>query len=201
VSAEAVFLPSVSGALPHSFYDRATTEVARDLLGRFLVHQTAVGVLAGTIVETEAYGPADPANHAFRGMTKRNMVMFGPPGMLYVYRIYGMYWCCNAVTGREGLGEAVLIRALDPLIGLDVMRHNRGIEDVRLLCKGPGRLCMALGITGERNGADLAAGPVYIAGSPQPDVRVIATGRVGISQAADLPWRYYVADSPYVSRR
>jgi DNA-3-methyladenine glycosylase len=201
LSSQPVAIPPLSQALPHAFYDRTTTDVAQGLLCRVMVHETAEGPLAGLIVETEAYGPDDPANHAFRGMTRRNAAMFGPPGRLYVYRIYGMYWCCNAVTGPEGAGEAVLIRALEPLSGLDGMRRNRGIEDVRLLCKGPGRLCQALGITGEHNGTDLAAGPVYIAGDGLGDPEVVETGRVGITKGADLPWRYYVAGSPYVSKR
>jgi DNA-3-methyladenine glycosylase len=124
-------MPIAFDPLPHAFYDRDTVEIARDLIGRLLVHVTEEGPVGGIIVETEAYGPDDPANHAHRGLRSRNAMMFGPPGFAYVYRIYGMYWCVNAVTRGEGTGEAVLIRALEPMWGIDVMRRSRGVEDVR----------------------------------------------------------------------
>jgi DNA-3-methyladenine glycosylase len=188
------FLP-----LPRAFYDRPTVEVAQDMLGRTLLRRTPEGDLSGIIVETEAYGPDDPANHAHRGRTRRNAAMFGPAGTVYVYRIYGMYWCCNAVTGPEGVGEAVLIRALEPVQGIDTMRRNRGVHDLRLLCSGPGRLCAALGITGDLDGAALTVGPLFIGGELSADRRVIATTRIGITRAADLPWRYYLAGSRFIS--
>ena len=175
--------------------------VARELLGCVLIHRTDDGDVSGAIVETEAYGPDDPANHAFRGPSLRNAVMFGRPGHAYVYRIYGAHWCVNAVTGAEGVGEAVLIRALEPLVGLEQMRRNRGVEDDRRLCSGPGNVCAALGITGALNGADLTGSPLVITpGNPAP-FQVVETIRVGITKAADRPWRYYVADSPYISRK
>ncbi len=187
--------------LPRAFYERETTMVARDLLGRVLTHETDEGELAGVIVETEAYGPDDPANHAFRGPSERNRVMFGPPGHAYVYMIYGRNWCVNAVTGGEGVGEAVLIRALEPLAGIEQMRRNRGVEDARLLCRGPGNLCRALGIAGALNGADLTCGPLIIAGSAPAGIEIAVSSRVGISLAADRPWRFHIAGSPFVSRR
>jgi len=190
-----------STPLPRDFYDRETTEVARDLLGRILIHRTDEGDLAGIIVETEAYGPDDPANHAYRGRTRRNAAMFGPPGHAYVYRIYGRYWCVNAVTGSEGIGEAVLIRALEPIMGIETMQRNRGVSDARLLCRGPGRLCAALGVTGALNGIDLIAGPLWIAGESTTGAPIACTTRIGVTRAADRLWRYYLQGSPYISRK
>lgn len=192
---------TVGPPLPHTFYDRDTVVVARELLGRTLVRRTPQGVLAGVIVETEAYGPDDLANHAARGKTARNATMFGPPGFAYVYRIYGMHWCLNAVTRGEGFGEAVLLRALEPVAGIEAMRRSRGVEEARLLCAGPGRLCAALGITGALDGADLTGPDLCITGEQPTGLEVVTTTRVGITQAADLPWRFYVAGSRFVSRR
>lgn len=192
---------SFGPALPRSFYARPTVEVARDLLGCVLVHTTSEGDIAGVIVEVEAYGPDDPANHAFRGRTARNRTMFGPPGHAYVYLIYGMYRCVNAVTVAEGVGEGVLIRALEPMAGIEIMRRNRRTENLRLLCSGPGRLCEALGITREMDGTDLSIGPLWIAAGSQPGSQMItATPRVGIREATDRHWRFLLAGNPYVSR-
>lgn len=188
-------------ALSPTFYDRDTVAVARDLIGHVLVHRTSEGLMAGIIVETEAYGPDDPASHAFRGQTRRNSAMYGAPGIAYVYRIYGMYWCMNAVTQGEGIGEAVLIRALEPLLGLDLMQGHRGITDVRRLCSGPGRLCDALGITGALDGLSLAAPPLFIAENPQAAYSPVAATRIGISQAKDRLWRFCASGSPYLSRK
>lgn len=193
--------------LAHAFYERPTEVVAPELIGRTLIHHTAAGPVGGVIVETEAYGPDDPANHAFRGPTARNGVMFGRPGFAYVYRIYGVHWCLNAVTGAEGVGEAVLLRALRPTVGLEMMRRNRGqlvpgsrqpaeavpsVRDERL-CRGPGALCAALGIMGELNGADLS-GPVLTISSTREvgsETQINATTRVGLTKAADRLWRFY----------
>jgi DNA-3-methyladenine glycosylase len=187
--------------LPRAFYDRDTVDVARDLIGRTLIHVTKEGPVGGIIVETEAYGPDDPANHAHRGPRPRNASMFGPPGFAYVYRIYGLYWCVNAVTRDTGIGEAVLIRALEPQCGIDIMRRNRGVEDAKRLCGGPGRLCQALGITGELNGADLTLGPLLIGGEQPVAVEIVESTRIGISKAAHLPWRFCAAGNRYVSRK
>jgi DNA-3-methyladenine glycosylase len=173
--------------------------VARELLGKLLVH----GDRSGRIVETEAYlGAADPAAHSFRGPTPRNATMFGPAGHLYVYFSYGVHWCANATCG-EGL--AVLFRALEPVSGLDAMFGSRpAARRERDLCSGPGKLTQALGIGKELDGADLTAGPVLVVdeGTPPPAPDgVVATTRVGITQAADEPWRFYVAGNPHVSRR
>jgi DNA-3-methyladenine glycosylase len=187
--------------LDRDFYRRDPREVAPELLGKVLVR----GQRAGRIVEVEAYcGSADPGSHAFRGMTKRNATMFGPPGRLYVYFTYGMHWCANAVCGDEGEGVAVLLRALAPLEGMDAMRSARPAarRDVEL-CSGPAKLCQALGLDGAFDGADLVEGShgvsIVDAGTPPPVVPAVGT-RIGLSAGADLPWRWWVPDDPNVSR-
>ncbi|MDQ0471138.1 DNA-3-methyladenine glycosylase [Labrys wisconsinensis] len=182
-------------ALTAAFFDRDVLAVARELIGATLL----VEGVGGAIVETEAYDPDEPASHAFRGRTARNAVMFGPPGRAYVYFTYGMHWCLNFVCGAEGHATAVLIRALAPEAGLEAMRARRGLEALRLLCSGPARLTQALGVTNRHNGLALAAPPFLVlerAAAP-----AIAVGpRIGISQAKDLPWRFGLAGSPFLSR-
>lgn len=192
---------SLPEPLERDFFGRPTLLVARQLLGHLLVHCTAEGVTAGRIVETEAYlGPNDPASHAYR-RTPRSEVMWGPPGYAYVYFTYGNHFCINVVTETEGVAGAVLIRALEPLEGIELMRHRRGIEEARLLCSGPGRLTQAMAITGAHNGVDLCAPPLYIArGGLRPDERIACSGRVGIARAAGWPWRFYIEGNPHVSR-
>src|SRR5205823_4603883 len=174
---------------------------ARQLLGCILVRRSAEGVTAGRIVEAEAYLRDDPACHASRGQTPRNSVMFGPPGHAYVYFTYGMHWCFNAVTQPEGVAEAVLIRALEPLAGIELMLQRRRMNDLRLLTSGPARLTQALGIDGELNGIPLDSDLLAILGPGRAPYRVIEAPRVGIRQAADLPWRFYDGESAFVSRR
>lgn len=190
--------------LPASFYDRGAEEVARGLLGAVLRCRTAEGVTSGRIVETEAYlGPHDPACHAVAGRTTRTWNLFGRAGIAYVYLIYGMHWCFNAVVQEEGIGSAVLVRALEPLEGLPLMRRRRprARRDVDLT-NGPGKLCAALGITGAHDGASLQRGSLTITeGTAVDDERIVVTPRIGITQAADWPLRYLVADSPYVGGR
>lgn len=189
--------------LPRAFYRRDSRVVAVELLNKILVGPDG---RSGRIVETEAYcGALDPAAHTFRGKTRRNATMFGPPGHLYVYFTYGMHWCCNAVCGEEDEGIGVLLRALAPLTGLDAMRTARAkARRDRDLCSGPARLTQALGITGAHDGIDIVTGTggfrIIDDGTPLPDT-LVATGRVGIRHAADAPWRWYVPGDPNVSRR
>ena len=155
--------------------------------------------VGGVIVETEAYAPDDPASHAYGGRTRRNATMFGAPGCLYVYRSYGIHWCANVVCEAEGVGAAVLLRALEPTSGLDKMRARRGIEDPQLLAAGPGRLTQALGITSDHDGLDLLHVPFTLR-APRSPSDVVTSGRVGISRAVEQPWRYSLAGSRFVSR-
>jgi DNA-3-methyladenine glycosylase len=192
-----------SPELPVAFYARPTEVVARELLGCILECRTPDGIAAGRIVETEAYvGEHDLACHAAAGRTARTAPLYGPPGMSYVYFIYGVHWCFNAVTRVAGEPSAVLVRALEPLRGLALMRERRAAarRDVDLT-NGPGKLCAALGITGAHNALPLQQPPVVIRrGEPVPAARVQVTPRIGIRQCADWPLRWIVADSPYVSR-
>jgi DNA-3-methyladenine glycosylase len=170
--------------------------VARQLIGATLL----VDGVGGVIVETEAYDRSDAASHTYRGPTPRNAVMFGPPGHAYVYRSYGLHWCLNAVCREAGHGAGVLIRALEPTDGLATMRARRGLDDARLLCAGPGRVGQALGITRERhNGLRLDA-PPFVLTPAREAPRVLCGPRIGISQAVELPWRFVLAGSPYLSR-
>ena len=186
--------PDPTPVVLHDFFARDVCEVARDLLGATLL----LDGVGGVVVETEAYGPDDPASHSFRGRTSRNRTMFGPPGHLYVYRSYGIHWCANVVCGVEGVGSAVLLRALEPTSGLDVMRARRAVDDPRLLCSGPGRLTQALGITLAHDGLRVDRLPFTFEPSPRADV--VAGPRVGITRAADRPWRYALRGSAFVSR-
>ena len=188
--------------LPVGFYDRATEIVSRELLGAVLECTTAEGVTRGRIVETEAYlGPDDPACHAVAGLTARTTHLFGPPAVSYVYLIYGMYWCFNAVTRERGHGSAVLVRAVEPLDGLDLMRRRRPkVKRDRDLTNGPGKLCLAMAIDGSLNGLSLRSGPLVIrSGAEIADDAVDVTPRIGITRAAEWPLRYLVRDNPYVS--
>lgn len=155
--------------------------------------------IGGRVVEVEAYDSEDPAAHGFRGRTPRNASMFGPPGHAYVYRSYGIHWCLNFVCEEEGRAAAVLIRALEPTTGLDAMRARRGLEDARLLAAGPGRLCQALGVTGGHDGLRLDAPPFELHSGAAP-ASVVAGTRIGISVAAELPWRYGEEGSCFLSR-
>ncbi len=187
--------------LPRSFYARDTVTVARELLGKIIVNYTPAGPIAGRIVETEAYIQGDPACHASRGMTPRNRVMFGPPGHAYVYFIYGMYFCFNTVTARAGVGEAALIRALEPLAGLPVMRANRRRQKAVDLCSGPAKLVQALGITRDHNGVDLTAGSLVLLQGTAPEENIVTTTRIGVNEVVKLPLRFYLEGNKYVSRK
>lgn len=189
--------------LPRSFYDRETEIVARDMLGTFLECETEDGTAGGIIVETEAYlGEHDLACHAAAGRTARTENLYGPPGISYVYFIYGMYWCFNAVTRTEGLPSAVLVRALEPLHGLPLMRLRRPrVKSDVELTSGPGKLCQALGITGSLSGKPLQRRPLVIReGRHVPDTEVEVTPRIGITKCVDWPMRWIVRGNKYVSK-
>ncbi len=184
-----------ANALGRSFFARSVHHVAPDLVGATLV----VDGVGGRIVEVEAYDGDDPASHGYRGKTARNRSMFGPPGHAYAYRSYGIHWCLNLVCGEEGRAEAVLVRALEPTLGVETMRKRRGVDDVRLLCSGPGRLCQALGITREHDGLPLDR-PPFAVFPANAHVSVVRGPRIGITRATDVPWRYALAGSPFLSR-
>jgi DNA-3-methyladenine glycosylase len=184
-------------ALPPDFYDRPVLQVAPELVGCTVVH----GETAGTIVETEAYHQEEPACHAYAGLTPRTRTLFGPPGVAYVYRSYGIHALLNAVCEPEGVGAAVLIRALAPAAGLELMEARRGVSTERELCSGPGRLTQALGISLEENGTPLDGGPIVILPREGPAPAVVASApRVGISKAVELPWRFAAVGNRNVSR-
>jgi DNA-3-methyladenine glycosylase len=170
-------------------------EVAPELVGATLL----VDGVGGRIVEVEAYAVGDPASHGFKGRSPTRESMFGPPGRAYVYRSYGVHWCLNFVCGEDGSPEAVLIRALEPVYRADVMAMRRGLENPRVLCAGPGRLCQALGITGDLDGARLDRRPFVLYPAPE-SVDVVRGVRVGITRAVDEPWRYGLAGSRFLSR-
>jgi DNA-3-methyladenine glycosylase len=184
-----------SRPLGRNFFARSVHTVAPELVGATLLFK-GVG---GRIVEVEAYHHTDPAAHSYRGRTARNAVMFGPAGFAYVYRSYGMHWCVNFVCEREGSASAVLIRAIEPTVGLAAMRRRRGLRDERLLCAGPGRVCAALGISGAQNGLPLDAPPFVIL--PRADaVEITAGPRIGITKAVEVPWRYGLKGSRFLSK-
>lgn len=177
------------------FFAQPAELVARELIGATLL----VDGVGGRIVETEAYDAADPASHSFGGPTRRNAPMFGPPGRAYVYRIYGLHWCFNMVCDASTRGSAVLIRALEPTIGLDLMQRRRGVGRHTDLCSGPGKLCVALSIGSALNGADLSKPPFEVLERRgEPDIRCCP--RIGIRRGTETPWRFGEAGSPYLSR-
>ena len=192
-------LEHASTILPRSFYNRPTVEVAQDLLGKVIAH----GATAGRIVETEAYlGGDDLASHSARGITNRTRVIFGPPGHAYVYFVYGMYECLNLVAEAEGTPGCVLIRALEPLAGIEIMRRRRPrARTLRDLTAGPGRLTLALAITRAQNGADVTRGDLVVRKlRREPHIDIEVTPRIGITKCAELPLRYAIRGNPFVSR-
>ena len=209
-------------ALPREFYLQDTREAAQKLLNCVLVYETGDGICAGRVTETEAYLFDDPASHTFRGLTARCAMMFGPPGRAYIYFTYGAHHCLNAVTAAENCGEAVLIRALEPLAGVELMARRRGLTEKDIpandapgqdkikfgvrLCGGPGKLCQAFGLSRTESGLDLTGGsplqitlPQASVGHAAPD-QILSTPRIGISRNAEAPWRYTIRDDPYTSR-
>jgi DNA-3-methyladenine glycosylase len=188
--------PKLGKRLTRRFFDRSVHKVAPDLIGATLL----VGDAGGTIVEVEAYHHTDPAAHSYNGRTLRNRVMFGPAGFAYVYRSYGIHWCLNFVCEEEGSASAVLIRALEPTYGLAAMRRRRGLYDERSLCSGPGKLCEALNVSSAYNGLALDAAPFALhAATTKPELMIDV--RIGITKAAELPWRYGLKGSRFVSKR
>jgi len=181
--------------LKRAFFARSVLEVAPDLIGATLL----LNGTGGIIVEVEAYHHTDPAAHSFRGPTPRNLVMFGPPGFLYVYRSYGIHWCMNIVCEAEGSASAVLIRALQPTDGLALMRRRRGVPDDRALCSGPGKLTEALGVTIAHNGLALDT-PPFAMFARRGDVEVVTGVRIGLTKAVELPWRYGLKGSKFLSK-
>jgi len=189
---------AATGELPARFYDRPVLDVARDLVGCTISHDGCAGV----IVETEAYHQSEPACHAFVGLTPRTRTLFGPPGIAYIYRSYGIHALLNAVAEPEGVGAAVLIRALEPVQGIERMVQRRGIHRLGQLCSGPGKLTQALGISLEHNGSDLGRGPVVISarGPARRGLQIAVSRRIGITKASELPWRFCAAGTRYASR-
>jgi DNA-3-methyladenine glycosylase len=184
-------------SVPSAFIDffAPSVDVARALIGSTLL----IDGVGGRIVETEAYDHDDPASHSFSGPTKRNKVMFGPPGRAYIYRSYGIHWCLNFVCQAEGHGAGVLIRAIEPVAGLEIMRARRGLHEERLLCAGPGRVCQALGITNAHSGMRVDTHPFQLS-VPEGRIRTLAGPRIGITKATDVPWRFGLSGSPFLSR-
>lgn len=193
-----------AATLPVAFFRRAAETVAADLLGMVVVSSVGGEITEGRIVETEAYlGYDDPASHGYlHRRNARNLALFGPPGSWYVYLSYGMHWCANLVCQRSGWASAVLLRALEPLGGLEVMRRRRGPLPDRDLCSGPGKLCQALGISRELDGANMAASLVIVRPPDRrEETRIAVTPRIGITKAADWPLRFHVVGSPWLSRK
>jgi DNA-3-methyladenine glycosylase len=187
--------PDLGKPLKRAFFGRSVHEVAPDLIGTTLL----VNGVGGIIVEVEAYHHTEPAAHSYRGPTPRNQVMFGPPGFVYVYRSYGIHWCVNFVCEKAGSASAVLIRALEPTHGIAAMRRRRHVDDERALCSGPGKLTQALGITIAHNGLPLDAPPYALhARTGKPDI--VAGVRIGLTKAVELPWRYGLKGSKFLSK-
>jgi len=196
--------------LSRSFYLRPTLQVAQELLGKYFIRRIGKNLLIGKIVEVEAYRSNDPASHSFRGKTNRNNVMFCEGGHLYVYFTYGMHFCANVVTGREGIGEAVLIRAIEPLVGIEMMMKNRQKGRLHLLdgaylinlTNGPAKFCQAFGLARQENGLDLLDSEIIIAeGVPIPSKLIKRSSRIGIQQGLEKRWRFFIAGNPWVSRK
>jgi DNA-3-methyladenine glycosylase len=187
--------------LNRKFYDRPTLKVARELLGKYLVVKKGRSYVSGKIVETEAYvGRNDPASHAYRGMTPRNEVMFGAPGYAYVYLTYGMHHCLNFVTERKGFPAAVLIRALEPVEGIQIMKRRKKTVDLKNLTSGPAKLCQALRIDRTLNGADLCSDMIRVEDRGNKPITIASSTRIGIKEGKDKKWRFYIEGNEFVSK-
>lgn len=192
--------------MERAFYEGETLDIAKNLLGKYIIHQTDEGEVGGKIVEVEAYvGLKDAASHAYKNKyTNRTKVMFGPGGYAYVYLIYGMYYCMNIVTNKESYPEAVLIRALEPIMGIDLMKERRKTDNLLNLCSGPGKLCLAMGISKNQNGNDLCGDNLYLVSGETISLDdIVKTPRINIDyakEARDYLWRFIIKDNPYVSK-
>ena len=187
--------------LSREFYLRDTIVVAKDLLGKYLVYNQNGNTLIGMIVESEAYKGNDPASHAYSGKTERNSAMFMQGGHLYVYLTYGIHYCANIVTESEGYASAVLIRAVEPLEGIEVMKKNRKISDINNLTSGPAKFCQAFGITTQQNKLDLTLDTIFCAESDIKNFKINRSGRIGVTKATEKLWRFFIKDNNYVSRK
>jgi DNA-3-methyladenine glycosylase len=187
--------------LSRGFYNRPTLKVAKELLGKYLVIEKDGKYVSGKIVETEAYiGPDDPASHAYRGLTPRNKVMFGYPGYAYVYLTYGMHHCLNFVTERKGFPAAVLIRALEPADGIEIIKKRRKVKDLENLTNGPAKLCQTLGIDRTLNGVDLCSDIIYLEDRGNKPTKIVSTSRIGIKEGKEKKWRFYIENNEFVSK-
>jgi DNA-3-methyladenine glycosylase len=191
--------------LKRYFYNQPTLKVAKNLLGKYLVMKSGKDLLSGKIVETEAYiGKSDPASHAYRGVTPRNKIMFGKPGFAYIYLTYGMYHCLNFVTEKDGFPAAVLIRALEPEEGIEMMMRNRKISEIKNLTNGPGKLCQALELDRNLNGADLCSNgerKIWVEDRKEKPGKITSTSRIGIDEGKDKKWRFYIKGNKFVSKK
>lgn len=187
--------------LTHEFYNRHSKVVAQDLLGKILIVEKAEGRVIGRIVETESYHQEDPSSHSFGGEKIKNRAMFGEAGHAYIYFTYGMYFCFNVVTGEVGVGDGVLIRALEPVEGIALMRKRRKCESIYNLCSGPAKLVIAMGITKDDYGSSLTSGPIKIYDIKDKDFEIVKAKRVGISKSRDLLLRFYIKDNQYISKK
>lgn len=189
--------------LPRAFYTHNPKWVAKNLLGKILIHKTPEGIVKGRIVETEAYyGEGDPASHAHKGKTKRTKIMWGKPGIAYVYFTYGMHYLFNVIADKEGKAGAVLIRAVEPLEGIKLMKKRRKVDKIKDLTSGPAKLTQAFGITGKDNGVDLTSGFLTITEEEKEEKdKIISTGRIGIKNGQEIKLRFYLANNKFVSKR
>jgi len=186
--------------LSESFFKKKAEYLARDLLGCYLVHETPEGTTSGIIVETEAYHQDDEASHAYVGETARNAAMFGPAGHAYIYFTYGMHWCFNVTADNKGIGAGALIRALQPIGGIDLMKKRRNKTEIKDLCSGPSKLVQAMGITKSDYGRALFEGSLFITGREQQKIEIVSGPRIGIKRAVNKPWRFWIKGSNFVSR-
>jgi len=188
--------------LRRSFFERPTLRVAKELLGKYLVVEKEGDYVSGKIVETEAYiGKNDPASHAYRGLTPRTRLMFGKPGFTYIYLTYGMYYCLNFVTEKAGFPAAVLIRAVEPKEGVDLMIKRRKTKKIENLTNGPGKLCIAFGLDKSLNGADLCSDLIWVEDREDKTDRIVSASRIGINEGKDKKWRFYIPENGFVSKR